>query len=273
MNNNPNVKKWISSIVVASVVWSGAGWTAQTASAAATPFSDVVAGSWYEKHVAKLSMQSILKGSNGKFNPNNSVSRQEAIIIALRFMGIESEANTATAAVIPAALNVKTDYTKYINLALQKKLILIGEETALAKAEPGKSWGSSPATREWMARLLVRAIGKDADAMAAAEETTDFADDAKIDAKLKAYVKVAVDNKLVNGVTSTVKGATVTQFKPLEEVTRATAATLFSRAESQIAVAYNGQIEGVLLNITSDHLTALLADGTTKDFPVTDNTA
>lgn len=211
-------------------------------------------------------MQNILRGSNGKFNPNTSVSRQEAIIIALRFMGIESEANASAAAVIPAALNVKTDYTKYINLALQKKLILIGEETALAKAEPGKSWGSSPATREWMARLLVRAIGKDADAVAAAEQTTDFEDDATIDAKLKAYVKVASDNELVNGVTAT-------KFKPKDEVTRATAATLFSRAESQIAVAYNGQIEGVLLNITADHLTVLLADGTTKDFPVTDNTA
>ena len=273
MNNNPNIKKWISSIVVASVVWSGAGWSAQTASAAATPFSDVPAGHWAEKHIAKLAMQNILKGSNGKYNLNNPVSRQEAIIIALRFMGLESAANSSSADVIPAKLSVKTDYTKYISLALQKKLILIGEEIALAESEPGKSWGASPATREWIAKVLVRAIGKEADAIAAAGATTDFADDAKIDAKLKGYVQVAVDNQLVNGVTSTVKGVKVNEFKPKDQVTRATAATLFSRAESQISVPYNGQIEGVLLNITSDYLTVLLANGTTEDFPVTDNTA
>lgn len=272
MGNNPSVKKWISSIVVATVVWSGAAWTTQKVSAAATPFSDVVAGHWAEKHIAKLAMQNLLVGSKGKFYPNNPVSRQEAIIIALRFMGIAGEADASAAAVIPAALSVKTDYTKYINLALQKKLILIGEETTLAKSEPGKSWGSSPATREWMARLLVRAIGKESDAAAIVEQTTDFADDAKIDAKLKAYVKVAVENGLVSGVTSTVKGQTVTEFKPLDQLTRAMAATLFSLAESQISVAYNGQVEGVLLNITSDRLTALLADGTTKDFPISDHT-
>jgi len=218
-------------------------------------------------------MQNILKGSNGKYNLNNPVSRQEAIIIALRFMGLESAANSSSADVIPAKLSVKTDYTKYISLALQKKLILIGEEIALAESEPGKSWGASPATREWIAKVLVRAIGKEADAIAAAGATTDFADDAKIDAKLKGYVQVAVDNQLVNGVTSTVKGVKVNEFKPKDQVTRATAATLFSRAESQISVPYNGQIEGVLLNITSDYLTVLLANGTTEDFPVTDNTA
>ncbi|MFC5531814.1 S-layer homology domain-containing protein [Cohnella yongneupensis] len=270
---NPNVKKWVSSVVIASVVWSGATWTTQTASAAATPFSDVVAGHWAEKHIAKLALQGILKGSNGKFNPNNSVSRQEAVIIALRFMGLEDEVDSSAATVIPAALNVKTDYTKYINLALQKKLLLIGEETALAKSEPGKSWGASPATREWMAKLLVRAIGKDADAVAAADQVTSFADDSKIDAKLKAYVKVAVDNGLVNGVTTTVKGATVTEFKPVDLVTRATASTLFSRAESKISVPYNGQVEGVLLNITADKLTLLHPDGSTRDYPITDNTA
>lgn len=218
-------------------------------------------------------MQNILKGSNGKYNLNNPVSRQEAIIIALRFMGLENAANSSAADVIPAKLSVKTDYTKYISLALQKKLILISEEIALAESEPGKSWGASPATREWIAKVLVRAIGKEEEAIAAAGQTTDFADDAKIDTKLKAYVKVAVDNKLVNGVTSTVKGVTVSEFKPKDQVTRATAATLFSRAETQIAVPYNGQIEGILFNITSDHLTVLLADGTMKDFPVTDNTA
>lgn len=273
MGNNPNVKKWISSIVVASVVWSGAAWTTQTASAAATPFSDVVAGHWAEKHIAKLAMQNLLVGSNGKFYPNNPVSRQEAIIIALRFMGIVSEADAYSAAVIPAALSVKADYTKYINLALQKKLILIGEETALANSDPGKSWGASPASREWMARLLVRAIGKESDAKAIDGQETNFADDASIDANLKGYVKVAVENGLVSGVTSTVKGQTVTKFNPDDQLTRAMAATLFSLAESQVSVAYNGQVEGVLLNMTSDHLTALLADGTTKDFPISDKTA
>lgn len=254
--------------MAASLIWTGAVWTTTpTVFAASAPFSDVPAGHWAEKHITKLALQGILKGgTNGKFSPNNSVSRQEAVIIALRFMGIADDASSADASILPSLLKVKVDYTKYLNLAIKKKIILAAEEVALAEKEKGKEWGSSPATREWMTRLLVRAIGKDAEAKQQATQATSFGDDAKIDAVLRGYVNVAVSTGLVTGVTTT-------KFDPTGTVIRATASTLFSRAESKISAAYNGQVSGVLLAITADRLTVLYQDGSVQDYSITANTS
>jgi hypothetical protein len=261
------LSKWISRMMAVSLVFTGLIGTTAAVSAASTPFSDVVAGHWAEKHISKLALQGILKGgTNGKFNPNTSVSRQEAVIIALRFMGIADQADPTGVLVIPSDMVIKNDYKHYINLALQKRLLIADEEVALAKKESGKLWGSSPATREWMTRLLVRAIGKDAEAKLAATQATSFSDDSQIDAKLRGYVNVAASSGLVTGVTAT-------KFDPLAPVTRATASTLFSRAESKLSVAYPGQVSGVLLSITADKLTLLQQDGVIKDYAINKETS
>lgn len=257
------LSKWVSGLLAASLIWTGVSWTTSSASAASSRFSDVVAGHWAEKHITKLALQGILKGgTDGKFNPNNSVSRQEAVIIALRFMGIADEASPTDVIVIPSDLVIKNDYKHYINLALKKKLLIVDEEIAIANKETGKQWGSSPATREWMTRLLVRAIGKEADAKQSASQATSFSDDSKIDAKLRGYVNVA-------NTTGIMKGVTETKFEPQSVVTRATASTLFSRAEANFSVAYSGQVSGVLMTITADKLTLLHQDGVMKDYAFT----
>ncbi len=246
-------------MVAASLIWTGVTWTTAPVSAK-SPFADVKAGHWAEKHITKLALQGILKGgTNGKFNPGISVTRQEAVIIALRFMGVADEIKTSDVLVFPSSLVIKEDYKPYIKLAVQKKILLIDEEAALAEKEKGKEWGKSPATREWITRLLVRAIGKDADALQSAAQATSFSDDAKIDAKLRGYVNVAVSSGLVTGVTAT-------KFDPLASVTREMASTLFSRAESKVAVAYSGQVSGALMSISADKLTLLHQDGSVKDY-------
>lgn len=52
-------------------------------------FSDVNLGFWAEKHIHKLAALDILKGNNGKFRPNDDVTQQEAITMAIRFMGLQ----------------------------------------------------------------------------------------------------------------------------------------------------------------------------------------
>ncbi|TFE30063.1 S-layer homology domain-containing protein [Cohnella luojiensis] len=256
--------KWVSGMVAASLLWTGMTWSTSTVSAA-SPFSDVKANHWAEKHITKLALQGILKGgTNGKFNPSNAVTRQEAVIIALRFMGVADEVKLSDVLVFPSSLVIKEDYKPYIKLAVQKKILMIDEEVALAEKEQGKEWGKSPATREWMTRLLVRAIGKDAEAKLASAQATSFGDDAKIDVKLKGYVNVAVSSGLVTGVTAT-------KFDPLASVTREMASTLFSRAESKIEVAYSGQVNGVLLSSSATQMTLLHSDGVVKDYKLSPN--
>jgi trimeric autotransporter adhesin len=266
MAMNVHMKKWVSGVALASVIWTGTVWTTAGVYAAASPFNDVKAGHWAEKHISKLALQGILKGgTGGKFNPNNAVSREEAVIIALRFMGIDDQATTSQVIVLPGSLQIKEDYKKYLNLAFQKKLLLLDEEVALASKETGKAWGKSPASREWVTRLLVRAVGKEADAKEMAAEATSFSDNANIDAKLVGYVNVAVASGLVKGVTAA-------KFDPKAAVTRATVSTLFSRAEPKLPVAYAGQVTGVLLSISADQLSVLHQDGSIRDYTITPDT-
>ncbi|MFB9275207.1 S-layer homology domain-containing protein [Cohnella cellulosilytica] len=255
------LSKGVTGLLAASLVLSGVSYANKTASAASI-FSDVKPG-WAEKHITKLAMQGILKGGTGKqagmFSPANKVTRQEAVIIALRFMGVDNEVKTGEPLVFPSDLVIKDDYKPYIKLAVQKNILLLDEEIALVQKDGGKEWGSSPATREWMAKLLVRAIGKDQAAKEAGGQATAFSDDNQIDAGLKGYVSVATALGLVNGVTAT-------KFDPTASVTREMASTLFSRAESQINVAYAGQVTGALVGVEGSKLTVLHSDGVVKSY-------
>ncbi|THF81200.1 S-layer homology domain-containing protein [Cohnella fermenti] len=258
-------KSWISLIVILTLVWTGSALQAPRASAAAaTPFSDVAAGHWAEKHIAKLALQGLLKGNEGKFSPNAALSRQEAVLIAIRFMGLEDKVDSSAVS-FPDSFYVDNYFKTYINFAFKQNLIDMAEEFELASAEAGKNWGSSPATREWVARLLVRAIGMDADASAAASTATSFADNSAIDPDYLGYVNVAVQHGLV-------KGTDGNKFDPKGTLTRAAAATLFSRAESQIATSFSGQASGIWLKISPTELKMLHSDGTITTYGVTDST-
>ena len=57
-------------------------------------YSDVAAGAWYNHAVSTLSAMGIVKGSNGKFNPNAPITRAEFAAIAARF---DDKANKTTA--------------------------------------------------------------------------------------------------------------------------------------------------------------------------------
>lgn len=258
-------KKWISAVSLTAMVWTGAIGTIPAASAAANPFSDVAAGHWAEKHIVKLSLQGIIVGSEGKFRPGDSIRREDAVIVALKFMGLADGVSTSEAIMLPSTLQVD-DYAKpYVMEAIRRKLLLVDEESALANQEKDKHWGKAPASREWVARLLVRAIGKDAAAVANAGMNTAFEDNGTIGEEYRPYVLTAVQEGLVSGVTATT-------FAPKEPINRASIATLFSKAESKMNVAYSGQVSGVLLSASDTSLSVLHDDGSVRDYPVSSST-
>lgn len=249
-------RKILTSILLLALFWTSAAAVAPAASAASkTPFTDVAAGHWAEKHIAKLALQGLIagKGAN-QFAPNDNVKRQDAVIIAIRFLGLEQKALESGVAAFPSTFNVSAYANLYVNYALKEGLLSRGEEFALAEAEPKTNWGEVPATREWIARLLVRTIGATAQTGA-----TSFADNASIDSSLVGYVKAAVEQNLVKGLDGN-------KFAPKGNVTRATAATLFSRAEAKKQVAYAKQTTGMLLAATADSVTVLQANGTVSTY-------
>ncbi|MBW5446567.1 hypothetical protein GE107_10900 [Cohnella sp. CFH 77786] len=265
MAKKTQLKKCVTAAALTALVWTGTVWIPGSASAAANPFGDVKAGHWAEKHVVKLALQGIIRGSEGQFRPNDSVRREDAVIIALKFMGLADDVGSAGSIAFPSTFQVD-DYAKpYVMEAFKRKLLLTDEEFALANAETDKPWGKTPASREWVAKLLVRAIGLQAEAAANAGKATAFSDDAKMDASLRAYVLTAVQQGLVSGVTPTT-------FEPKQPITRAAIATLFSKAESKVNTAYSGQVSGVLLSVGADKLTVLHDDGSIRDYTLTAGT-
>lgn len=222
--------------------------------AAVSLFSDVQSGFWAEKHIYKLAAEGILLGDAGKFRPGDNVTQQEAITIAIRFMNLDSQLGNGAGA--PADLKVGNYFKPYLELALSKNLIDKNEE--LASTKEGEAWGEKKASREWVAKLLVRALGKDAEAKASATLPTGFADQTSISANARGYVNVAVQLKLTNGVEGN-------RFDPLGKVTRAQIATFFSRGSEYVNPGYANVYEGIVTELTDSKLT-LYTNGQLKSF-------
>ncbi|AIQ59489.1 hypothetical protein PBOR_23000 [Paenibacillus borealis] len=270
--------KAVSAVLAGAMVLSGAGAafadsttagtstaavTTQTAAAAAGIFSDVKTGFWAEKHIYKLATQGIVVGNNGLFRPGDSVTQQEAVLMALRFMKLQGNVNTSTDVVLPADFLVTNYYKPYVVLAFQQGLL---DKTVEMAADNLKtSWGERKASREWVAELLVRALGKSASAVAAAGEPTGFADDSKVSANKRGYINTAVDLGLANGLDGN-------RFDPQGAVTRAQLATFFSRAEAHNTLDYDNTFKGTVSSLNDGKLT-LFSNGNTADFTLNANTA
>ncbi|NUU63195.1 S-layer homology domain-containing protein [Paenibacillus agri] len=255
----PYSAKAVSAVLAGVMVLGGTGaaFADSSASTTANPpanqsnvsapstFSDVKTGFWAEKHIYKLAGQGIIVGNNGLFRPGDPVTQQEAVLMALRFMKQAGNADPNTQTVLPTGFEVSNYYKSYVIYALQQGLL---DKTAEMTADNQKtSWGERKASREWIAELLIRSLGKSADAVASGNASTGFADDAKVSANKRGYINLAVSLGLANGLDGN-------RFDPQGAVTRAQLATFFSRAEAQSGLVYDNTVEGYISDLKSDRL-------------------
>ncbi|WP_339202826.1 S-layer homology domain-containing protein [Paenibacillus sp. FSL K6-3182] len=246
----------IGALAFSLVAGSGVIIPASYASAASgytTPFTDVSSGHWAEKHIAKLALQGIIEGnktSSGAaiFRPKENVSQQEAVLMALRFAGLDKKADKDAIIGFPNSFSVSTYFKPYVTLAFQEGLLDQVEEFGLAAKDPKIAWGTKPATREWVTKLMVRAIQQEEEAVRLQNTASTFADAAQITSIYKGYVNAASKLELVKGVTAD-------KFVPKANVDRASLATMFSRAEKLFPVAYEGQVNGIATKITDTQIT------------------
>ncbi|WP_138751011.1 S-layer homology domain-containing protein [Paenibacillus sinopodophylli] len=218
-----------------------------------TPFKDVASGHWAEKHIAKLALQKIIEGNtttNGTFvfRPSENVSQQEAVLMALRFAGLDKQADQDAIIGFPTSFSVSAFFKSYVMLAFEEGLLDQQEEYELASKDTKIAWGTKPASREWVTKLMVRAIGQKQEALDLQNTASSFSDASQINSLYKGYINLAAKLDLVKGVTAV-------KFDPKANVTRASLATMFSRAEKQYPVAYEGQVNGVISRLTDTALT------------------
>lgn len=234
-----------------------------SAAAATTPFTDVPGGHYAEKHISKLYYQGVITGyidnitKISTFNPEKGVSQQEAVLMALKFAGISHLVDENSMIVFGESFVVGTFFKGYIELAFNKGLLDREEEYALAAADKTTEWGKKPASREWVTKLIVKAIGQQAAATNLQNTESHFKDAADIDTRYKGYVNAAVQLGLVKGVTDTT-------FKPDSDVKRASLATIFSRAQTSYAIEYDGQVDGVISDLTEQSISVYSKETDTK---------
>lgn len=130
-------------------------------------FSDVGVSHWAREAVVRAGAYDMVKGYSGKFNPNSTVSNQEAIAFVLRVMGMENAAQTRAAelkATTPQFSSVLPTWANgYLSLASENGLIsdqeyldtLVVDQTTLA---PTAFFKNAPATRERVADWLVKGL-------------------------------------------------------------------------------------------------------------------
>ena len=229
-------------------------------------FIDVPNNHWARKHITKLYLQGIVQGYDGKFSPAGTVSQQDAVLMALRFTGAADKVDPDTQVLFPDSFIVSGYAKPYVMQAIYEGLIEEKEEFRLAESDPDNAWGTKPATREWVTKLIVRAIGETAKANALAHELPEFADASLIADNYVGYVNAAVELGIVKGISAD-------RFAPKNTVSRAELATMLSRAQYLYPVSYKGQHNGILTALSGTQLTLAGEDGSTETFTLGTNTA
>ncbi|CAH1221644.1 hypothetical protein PAECIP111893_04751 [Paenibacillus plantiphilus] len=189
-------------------------------------FKDEKELKWALEHIIRLASKGVFNGyEDGTFKPNQSITRIESIVAAVRLMGLKEQAESTEE--MQTALNFKdADQLKkkypwavgYVAVALEKDLF--NETDDAIQAE-------KPATRLFAATLLVKALGLEAEAKAKANSTLGFKDANKIPAGSVGYVAVALEKNLITGYNDN-------SFRPNQPVTRAELAALLDRTDSQL---------------------------------------
>lgn len=188
-------------------------------------FKDITDAQWAEGYIKKMRSKNIFKGyEDGTFRPNQPVTQVEAIVTAVKLMGLEDEALAKSKDIVlhfkdADQIDKKFGWAKgYIVVALEHGLFDTNED----RLEPAK-----PASRVWVASLLVKSLGLELEALTRMTETPDFKDAAAIPAGAVGYINVALKHSLISGY----PGGT---FQPNKPVTRAEMAVFLDRTNENM---------------------------------------
>lgn len=232
-------------------------------------FADMAEAPWAAPYVAELQYLGIFQGDGGLFQPNRSATRLEVIITALRLLGREDDAaglDASFEAWVPPGLRsraylsqsdswnleVSDDLLKFLGRAVPKGAfsavpgwglgyVLLAIQEGLIVPE-GKVNLMAAAGRLEAAVILVRALGRDAEARARAGEALAFTDAAQVPASAAGYVLIAVQEGILNGYPDG-------SLRPNKAITRAELAAVLSRlGEGRIPA---GQVQGTLLGVAA----------------------
>lgn len=209
-------------------------------------FSDVAEFEWAARGIARMAALGLMKGEGNRlFAPARSITREEAIVTAVRLMGREEEARDRKVRYqdleryFSDAEHISSWALPYVYEAVQQDV--------LPRTEDGQLRPQEAATRLWVSVLLVRAMGLEAEARAAMDTRLSFRDASEIPEAFAGYVVVAVRHGLLLGYPDNT-------FRPLAAITRAEMALLLTRVDDRLGerAPREGQIRGTIQAVSED---------------------
>lgn len=205
-----------SIVLVAAMIPAILGGRALRA-AAAPAFSDLQAH-WARSDVERLAALGIIEGDRaGRFEPDRPVTRAEMAAMLVRMLSRDPARGLAPqTSSRPSFGDVAANARDFADV---EKAVAYG----LVRGSAGRFRPGDAVTREEMAAMLVRALGLEEAARAAAGATPPYADAGDLAAWARGYVTVAGRQGLLKGV-----GAGI--FAPKAHATRAQAAAAILRA-------------------------------------------
>ncbi|MED0671847.1 S-layer homology domain-containing protein [Aneurinibacillus aneurinilyticus] len=237
------------------------GWMAPLSAQAASQanFRDVAKSHWANQAITKLALRDVVSGyEDGSFRPTESVTQLQAVVLAIRNMGLAEQAPLYKSKTIPYTV---PDWAKGdIALAIEKGLLKTEEKTFSP---------DSPATRAWVAQLMVRMVGKESETnLLSLQDSATFIDQKDIPNWATSYVKTAVKYELLTGYQ---EGGGYS-FKPNRAVTRAEIAAMLSGSEKLLNIENDRVHSGYVQALAGDKISIKRTNGQLVTHTITKDT-
>ncbi|HHY79474.1 MAG TPA: protease complex subunit PrcB family protein [Thermoanaerobacter sp.] len=210
-------------------------------------FDDIQQFTWAVKAIEKMYAKGFIKGvGDKKFNPSKPVTHLEALVMILRAMGYEEQANKITE--LPKEYKgPKLSWGKgFITLAYQKGILTYDE---LKRFNPNEK-----AKRYEIAKYLVRALGLEERAQQNMNKVLNYKDWDKIPKDAIGYMYVAVEKNLIKGDGE--------KLKPNDPVRRVEMAVLLERLDEKVQNNLNGRdVVATVYAIDNNTITVKVSGG------------
>ncbi|MBQ1187842.1 MAG: S-layer homology domain-containing protein, partial [Peptococcaceae bacterium] len=223
-------------------------------SAFAASFTDVSSDHWAIQQVERMNARGIIVGyPDGTNKPGNPVTQFEALTMATRMMGLEYDEATHKGTYVPF---------KYPDWTGAYSVAVLGQEAGLVDVNDFSH--SSAASREWIAKLLIKILDAEGELSRVAGDTLSFGDAGAIGSNYVNYVKLAYDKGLIGGYTDGT-------FKPKNTVTRAEMAAFMCRVEDKLNKDLNNVVRGEVTAVNGVNVTISGNDGKSYSLYATTN--
>ena len=224
-------------------------------SAFASSFADVSSDHWAIQQVERMNARGIIVGyPDGTNRPNNPVTQFEALTMATRMMGLEYNESTHKGTYVPF---------KYPDWTGAYSVAVLGQEAGLVDTSDFSH--SSAASREWIAKLLIKILDAESELSRVAGDSLSFGDAGAIGSKYENYVKLAYDKGLIGGYTDGT-------FKPKNTVTRAEMAAFLCRVEDKLNADLSNVVRGEVTAVNNVNVKISGSDGKNYNLYATTNT-